>query len=238
MSKNNNMKIHIIQHVPFEGPGYISDWASQQHISLSFSHVYETGGAFPALDTFDALVVMGGPMGVYDEDEYPWLVQEKALITACIHAGKKVLGICLGAQLIATCLGASVHAAPHKEIGWFPVHTIAQSESIAWLYRLFENSPTVFHWHGDQFDIPAGAVELLTSAANEHQAYLYKTYVLGLQFHLEMTSEGVRDLLSNGAHELKEQPYIQNSKDILADVSYVETTNTIMDQLLTAFFLA
>src|SRR5262245_15038627 len=115
------MQIHYFQHVPFEGLGYIETWLKENGHDISVTRFYESSYQLPPVSAIDALIVMGGPMGVYDEDKYAWLRDEKAFIEDCIRAGKRLLGICLGAQLLSVCLGAAVGAAPNKEIGWFPV---------------------------------------------------------------------------------------------------------------------
>jgi GMP synthase-like glutamine amidotransferase len=116
------MNVHYFQHVSFESPGYILNWLTEKGHTVTATKFYEQDFSLPDLSSIDALIVMGGPMGVYDEHLYPWLRKEKGFIEDAIHAGKKVLGICLGGQLIATCLGAYVNTAPQKEIGWFSVY--------------------------------------------------------------------------------------------------------------------
>ncbi|RFZ90228.1 type 1 glutamine amidotransferase [Mucilaginibacter conchicola] len=115
------MTIHILQHVYFEGPGFIAKWAEQNSCEVTYTRLYEPGHHFPNLSKLHALVIMGGPMDVFAEHDYYWLHTEKIFIEDCIQAGKKVLGICLGAQLAAHCLGAMVSTAPNREIGWYPV---------------------------------------------------------------------------------------------------------------------
>jgi GMP synthase-like glutamine amidotransferase len=146
-------RIHFIQHVPFEELGYIHTWLSEGKYQLTSTKVWEDSH-FPDMATFDGLIVMGGPMGAYEEDLYPWLKDEKAFIANAIQGGKKVMGICLGAQLIAAVLGATVFVHQPKEIGWFPV--TLQSSFAEWLGKEIPSSITVFHWHGDSFTIPEG----------------------------------------------------------------------------------
>lgn len=189
------MNIHYLQHVPFEGLGYIETWLIENNHEISLTRFYEPDYSLPSASEIDALIVMGGPMGVYDTEKHHWLEEEKALIKACLQAGKKVLGICLGAQLIADCLGAHINTAPHKEIGWFPVIPTEDSKEQSWLYELFQQNPVVFHWHGDRFEIPAGCLNLLSSEANTNQAFSYDENVIGLQFHLEVTAETITLML-------------------------------------------
>ncbi len=201
------MHIHIIQHVDFEGPAHIGKWITAHGHSRSETHLYR-GDSLPAGTDFDRLVVMGGPMNIYEHDRYPWLVEEKRFIGRAIGAGKTVIGICLGAQLIADVLGGRVYAGPEKEIGWFPVTLTPEARELG----LFGDVPerfTVFHWHGDTFPLPEGAVRLAASAACENQAFLYRDRVLGLQFHLESTPESVRAITDRCADEVVDGRYIQ-----------------------------
>jgi len=153
------MRIHVIQHVSFEGPAYLAVWAERQGHSLAFTRWYQ-GDSLPAIHAFDALVVLGGPMGVYDEAQYPWLITEKVFLREAIDAGKKILGICLGAQLLADVLGGQVLAGKCREIGWFRVYP--QGEGT--VQALFASSTTAFHWHGDVFTCPPNAQLFLRSS--------------------------------------------------------------------------
>ncbi|MFD2110505.1 type 1 glutamine amidotransferase [Thiorhodococcus fuscus] len=208
------MRNHCLMHVPFEGPAAIADWSARRGHELTRTQVY-AGEALPGQDAFDRLFIMGGPMGIYDEGEHPWLIPEKAFIAETIAAGKTVIGVCLGAQLIADALGARVHRNPHIEIGWFPIDLSEaghDSEVTGFLPPSFE----VFHWHGDTFDLPPGAVHLASSEACRNQAYLYEGRVLGLQFHIESTPQSVTDITTHCADELVPGGYIQSAERILA----------------------
>jgi len=208
------MRIHFLQHVPFEGPAGIGDWAARKGHPVTTTPLFEHRG-LPDQDTFDWLVVMGGPIGVRDEADYPCLADEKGFIRAAIAAGKTVIGVCLGAQLIAEVLGARVYRNAHKEIGWFPIELTDQglaSDPFAFLPHRFE----VFQWHGDTFDLPDGAVHLARSESCEHQAFLYADRVLGMQFHLESTPAGVADLVANCADEIIPGKYVQDAERMLA----------------------
>src|SRR5690606_11071191 len=140
------MRIHTLQHVPFEGLGSMAAVFDRLDYSINTSHLY-AGDALPALESFDWLVVMGGPMGVNDEGDYPWLAAEKQLIKQAIAAGKRVLGVCLGAQLIAQVLGARVAPNTHREIGWFAINSTPAAADTPW-GEVFASNPVVFHWHG------------------------------------------------------------------------------------------
>lgn len=227
------MNVHYLQHVPFEGLGYIRTWLDENGHHLSGTHFFEEKYTLPGLAAIDALVVMGGPMSVYDDGRYPWLREEIAFIRDCIRSGKKVLGVCLGAQLIALCLGAEVYAAPHKEIGWYPVTPTAEAIRVEWFYSLFQENPTVFHWHGDQFGIPDdGSVNLLFSEANGNQVIYHNQDVIGLQFHLEVTPQSVQQMLENAGNELADMPYVQMKETIEQGITHISHCNDIMNALL------
>ena len=223
--------IHYLQHVPFEGLGSIESWLVDNGHTLSSTHLYEQA-YLPDITAFDMLIVMGGPMGIYDYHEHPWLKQEKKFIRASIDAGKTVLGICLGAQLIADVLGGKVTRNPDKEIGWFPVEVTTQGMDTA-IGALLAEAEDVFHWHGDTFAIPPGAIHLARSAACEHQAFLYDGRVLGLQFHLEVTPAGAAALCSECANELTPARYVQTASEILAPAEYFQHINQLMQRILT-----
>ena len=206
------MRIQVLQHVPFEGPARIADWAGRRGHSLAVTRL-DAGDSLPALSTFDRLVVMGGPMGVGDRDAHPWLVPEQAFIAAAVAAGKSVVGVCLGAQLIAAALGARVFRNPHKEIGWVPVRLTSQARGLG-LWDDLPDSLPAFHWHGDTFELPDGAVHLATSAACRQQAFLLHGRVLGLQFHLESTPASVAALCRACAHELVAARWVQTAAEI------------------------
>ncbi|WP_423746554.1 type 1 glutamine amidotransferase [Haladaptatus sp. SPP-AMP-3] len=203
------MQVHYLQHVPFEGPGTISDWATDQGHYLSGTHLYDSE-SLPDLDTFDWLVVMGGPMSVHDTDEYPWLAAEKELIRAAVDADKIVVGICLGAQLVAEALGGRVYEADTSEIGWFPVEATdkaAASPLFADLGETYE----VFHWHGDTFDLPEGATRMARTDACANQAFVYGDRVVGLQFHLGSSSGTVNEIIENSG-DLPDEPFVQDAE--------------------------
>ena len=208
------MRIHYLQHVPFEGPAAIAGWAAERGYNLSSTALY-AGEALPSPGDFDWLVIMGGPMGIYEEAEYPWLFKEKAFLDKAIGAGKTLIGVCLGAQLLADVLGARVYRLPDKEIGWFPI-TLTEAAGSTKLFAFLPKSFDVFHWHGDTFDLPQGSVHLASSAACVNQAFLYDGRVLGLQFHMESTPSSVHEIVANCGSELVQGPYIQSVERFLA----------------------
>lgn len=205
------MRVHCLQHVPYEGPGRIVPWLRARGCQLTRTRLWETD-ALPEPATVDFLVVMGGPMSVNDHDEHPWLAAEKALVRRLIEDGKAVLGVCLGAQMIASAMGADVYPAAEKEIGWFPIEGLDAAPGAK---VRFPKSVEVFHWHGETFDLPAGAVRLARSEVCENQAFQLGRSVVGLQFHLETTPEGVRDMVEHGRGELRPGRYVQSETAML-----------------------
>ncbi|HHG73948.1 MAG TPA: type 1 glutamine amidotransferase, partial [Persephonella sp.] len=203
------MRIHYVQHVHFETPANIFRWVEEREHSIKGTKLF-LNEKLPDMNEFDFLVIMGGPMGVYDEDKFPWLVEEKKFIEKAVKEGKKILGICLGAQLIADVLGAKVYKNRYKEIGWFPVYITKGAEKSE-VFKDFPENFTAFHWHGDTFDIPEGAVHTVRSEACENQAFEYEGRIIGLQFHLETNKESAQALIQNSVEELMEKgDYIQS----------------------------
>jgi GMP synthase (glutamine-hydrolysing) len=224
------MKIRVLKHVPFEGPAGIAVWAREKGHEIEETRLYDDGRLPPA-DGYDWLVVMGGPMGVHDEREHPWLLPEKRFIEGALRGGKTVVGICLGAQLIADVLGARVFRNEFREIGWFPV-SLAPEAGTTPLHSLLPGRFMAFHWHGDTFTIPGGAVRIAGSGACENQAFLYGAGVIGLQFHLESTAESIGDLIRHGSHELTGGPYIQGAEEMLSAKEHMTEIRGILRALL------
>lgn len=230
------MRVHIIQHVALEGPGAISEWARERGHSISITEQFRRG-TLPAVGDFDFLVIMGGPMSANDGAQLDWLAGEKQLIAEAMGEEKAILGVCLGAQLLAQTLGARVYATPQKEIGWFPVHLTLEAERS----RLFAGLParmTVLHWHGETFDLPQGAVLLAESKLCRNQAFELDGRVLGLQFHLEVQPQGLERLIENSAAELTRAPAVQTAAEIRASSHLAQTLQptlyTILDRLAAA----
>lgn len=205
------MKIHIIQHVPFEKPGALADWALAQGHWIQI--LDPAKDKIPSSAETDFLIVLGGPMSVHDEKEFPWLKAEKEALQKFIaDAQKPLLGICLGAQLIATVLGAKVYMNTQKEIGWFDIDVkprgVFKGASAA--------KAKVFHWHGEAFELPAGAELLASSQVTPVQAFQYGDKVVALQFHPEMNAEALKDLLRECARWINPQePFEQSEVQIL-----------------------
>ena len=224
------MRAHYLQHVPFEGLGSIESWLVNAGYTISNTRFFDPT-ELPDAEEIDLLVIMGGPMSVNDEQEYPWLVDEKRFIKGVIQAGKPVLGICLGAQLIANSMGGSVFPNSVKEIGWFPIQSV-RSE-MASVFR-FPEETEVFHWHGETFSLPDGAIRIAKSLVCQNQAFQLGTHVIGLQFHLETTPDSAQAIVDNCRDELVEGEYIQTEAEILSPPpERYHAINSLMAEILT-----
>jgi GMP synthase (glutamine-hydrolysing) len=193
-------RVLVVQHEPFEGPGTLADVLSQCERRLVRTFA---GDEVPADLEEDGVVVLGGGMGVHDADRYPHLRDEMRLLALCVRRRRPTLGICLGSQLLAAALGASVGKARRKEIGWFAVDLLPGARDDG-LFAGLPPSFTAFHWHGDAFELPAGAVPLAATAATPLQAFRFGDIAWGVQFHLETDAPVLGAMLESGADELRE----------------------------------
>jgi GMP synthase-like glutamine amidotransferase len=223
------MQAHYLQHVPFENPGSIESWLKSAGYTVTCTMFFEND-RLPAVNDIDFLIILGGPMSVNDENEFPWLIREKKFIREFIQSGRPVLGVCLGAQLIASAMGSRVFRNREKEIGWFQVRGIRQPLNSAFS---FPGSVAVFHWHGETFDLPAGAVLLASSGVCVNQAFQIGRSVIGLQFHLETTPQSALKMVENCGDELQQSKYIQSGSEILSvPQETYDKINTLMNKLL------
>lgn len=223
-----SLRVHWLQHIAFEDLGCIAPWLTARQAVVTQTRLY-ADESLPSAEDFDWLIVMGGPMNVDEEAEYPWLKAEKQLIRDVHAAGRKLLGICLGAQLIAVALGAPVTRNAQQEIGWFPVRMNAGASQS----KLFIGFPETFaalHWHGDTFAIPSGAQWLASSEACAHQAYAIDNRVAAIQFHLEVTAANARVWFEHDQPEAAR--YVQSRAEILSDISRYADSNRLMCRLL------
>jgi len=225
------MRLHAFTHVPFEGVGSIAAWATEKGHPLTLTPLY-LGETPPARADYDLLVVMGGPMGVYDEADHPWLAAEKAAIAAAVAAGKGVLGICLGAQLVSVVLGGTVRRNPVPEVGWFSVELtpegLAAPVLAGWPETFY-----AFHWHGDTFSLPPGAVWAARSAACAHQAFVSGDRVIGLQFHLETTPAAMQSLIKHCPADVAQPgPTVHHPKQMHAGREALKDIKPLMFGLL------
>ncbi|MEA3410980.1 MAG: type 1 glutamine amidotransferase [Pseudomonadota bacterium] len=228
------MKIHYLMHVPFEGLGGIEPCLVGRGFALSRTRLF-AAQRLPEPGSVDGLIVMGGPMSVGDAGPYSWLLEEKRFIAKVLHSGKPVLGICLGAQLLADVLGVRVYRNREKEIGWFPVALTPDGRSSPF-FRGFPPEFDAFHWHGDTFDIPAGAFGIGFSEACDNQGFVLDNAV-ALQFHLESQPSGVMDLCSECADELVPAPFVQTPEKMLVDPGRFSTLQDLNRTLLGNLFV-
>jgi len=207
------MRIHFIQNISFETPAILETLAQQHSCPISISHLY-AGEKLPDHSDYDLLVILGGPMNIYEDDKYQWLTSEKNFIKQAISLRKKIFGICLGAQLLSDCLGGHVSKNEHKEIGWFPVK-----------FEILEDVPllngipsefTAFLWHGDTFSIPPGARRIASSEACPNQGFIYGDSIIGFQFHIETDFFAVKRLLENCSEDITDGKYVHSTESILA----------------------
>ncbi len=222
------MRAHYLQHVPFEGLGSIELWLQNAGYEISNTQFFRSN-ALPEIEDIDFLVVMGGPMSVNDEQEYPWLVNENEFIRNTVESGKPVLGICLGAQLIAKSMGGKVFPNSVKEIGWFQIEGVESEISVF----QFPQETEVFHWHGETFSLPKGAVQIAKSKGCENQAFQIGRNVIGLQFHLETTPLSAQAVVENCRDELVDGEYIQSEAEILSTPQErYSSINSLMGRVL------
>ena len=224
------MNVHYLQHVPFEGLGSIEPWLTNRGHTITATHLYNNE-ELPPIDDIDWLIVMGGPMGVEDQAIYPWLTKEKTFIQQALDQKKIVLGICLGAQLIADVSGAYVIKNTYREIGWFPIQ-LSDEVKATKLGRALPSECDVFHWHSDTFVIPSGATPLASSKACLNQGFMIDERVIGLQFHLETTPDSALDLTIHCKNELDNSQYVQTAEEILEKSERFEVINKIMDVVM------
>jgi len=239
------MRIQILQHVAFEGPGTIADWAEENQHTMALTRLYDDE-PLPAISNFDFLVVMGGSMGTEDSERHPWLQDEADFIREVAASDKPILGICLGAQLIASALGAEVRKNKMKEIGWFPISVFSNEKQSDIVSKASGDNPVsqtlianiipdalkVFHWHGDMFSIPERAQHFASSEACPNQAFVIDERIVGLQFHLEMTLPTAQTLIDKCKDQLDDSEFVQSEKLMLENPEYFKNTNKIMFTLL------
>ncbi|MDD5474695.1 MAG: type 1 glutamine amidotransferase [Candidatus Methanoperedens sp.] len=223
------MRIHSLEHEPFEGLANIEVWAKNRGHSISRTLLFNDE-ELPDIDDFDWLVIMGGSMNIYEEEKYPWLRKEKNFIAEAIAGKKIVLGVCLGSQLIADVLGGKVSRNRYKEIGWFPV-TLTKDAKNSSVFSTFPGRFTAVHWHGDTFKIPPGAARIAESEACPNQAFEYGR-VIGLQFHLEYSAKSIDLMFKNCSEDLVDGKYIQKPDEIVSQNSNVVETQILLNLLL------
>ena len=189
------MKVLVLRHVPHEHLGTLAEALIASNITYEYVNLYENDIPNITIKDLCGLIILGGPMNVYSTDRYPYLEMEDRLIKQAIERDVPILGICLGAQLVAKALGAKVIKNKEKEIGWYPLK-ITEEGSKDRLFMHFNNEEIVFQWHGDTLEIPEGGVHLAESSMCTNQAFRYRNNVYGLQFHIEVTPEMILEWLN------------------------------------------
>jgi GMP synthase (glutamine-hydrolysing) len=226
------MKFHVLQHAAYEGPGEIGVWAQKRGHTMATTHLYN-GEPLPSLRDFDALIVMGGEMNIYQDRDWPWLKAERAFVGAALGAGKPIVGICLGSQLIADALGARVTQNPLYEIGWLPVRWTPEAAAA---FSGVKETSTVLHWHGDTFNLPEGATRLAASDGCAEQGFVIPGKCLALQFHIEVDPALVK-LYVDSQNGWPKGPYVQEPEAINAGSAEHCTINSeLLNGMLDQFF--
>lgn len=217
-------------HVPFEEPGLITDWVEREACHLKYTRLYNND-TLPDPDTVDMLIIMGGPMNVLDFHIHPWMKDEVDWVSNFLGSGKAILGICLGAQIIATALGSDVYPGKEKEIGWHSIRFLPGLGEFK-ICKKLPSARKVFHWHGDTFDIPKGAIRIAESNLFPNQGFIYEKRVIALQFHLEVGPKNVEDLVENCRDELLPGPYIQNEKELRDETRFIDENRVLLFNIL------
>lgn len=226
------MRIQLIEHDPEDfSHTNVSSWAAAKGFQIKQTFVCN-GENLPDLDSFDWLMIMGGSQHAWDEDAHPWLVEEKNFIKDAIAAGKIVLGICFGAQLLAEALGGALFSNTRKEIGWYPVALTPEGRKSF----LFQNIPptfTTFHWHSDHFSLPTACTRLANSKISENQAFVCAGRpLIGLQFHPEYTREMVTYFARKHSQDWILDAYVSTKEEVLAQTEKIADTYWLMESLL------
>ena len=222
------MKMLIITHASFEKPGSILSWALKNNYSVDEVMPYR-GQVIPDVSPYDFVVVMGGPQSPLEIDKAPYLVDEIAAIKNAIHQNKRLVGVCLGAQLIGEALGAKTEKSPHREIGCYPL-TMLEAAQADPVFKSLPKTIDVMHWHSDMPGIADGAELLAKSEGCPRQIYRYGDRIYGFQCHFELTKELVADMIESCPDDLRTGQYVM-TKEQLMNVNYGEI-NARMDSVL------
>ncbi|NOY51259.1 MAG: type 1 glutamine amidotransferase [Chlorobi bacterium] len=229
------MKIHILQHVSFEPPAYIADWALAKGHELSFTKFHEAF-TIPFPEDIDMLIIMGGPMSVSDEDKHSWLIEEKKYLARLISKKKKVLGICLGSQLIADALGSRIYDNTEKEIGWFDIEKNKGSGNK--LLGILPNKIRALHWHGQTYDLPKRCERLFSSETTSNQGFVYNNRVFAFQFHLEVSPSGLKNLIEFAGEDLTDGKYVQSPEQMCSNENLFAESKDLLFKILDYIELA
>ncbi len=224
------MRVHTLINDPIAKEGWIKEWIDEKGYTISFTLVYD-GAQLPVQKDFDVLIILGGTMGAYEENKYPWLKSIKQLIKEAINLNKYVLGICLGAQLLAEILGGKVYPHTHKEIGWTEIRLTREGKN----ENIFAGLPeklVVFQYHGDTFDLPADTVLLASGQGCRNQAFMYGKRVFGLQFHPEFTADMIEQIAKTYGGDIEPGPFVQMPSEFIGRNDLQENAKNTLFQIL------
>jgi GMP synthase (glutamine-hydrolysing) len=217
--------VYVLQHIDCETPGIISEHIETEGFVTDSIRTFEGQPIPQSMANASGLIVMGGPMSVYDQAQFPFLLDEQRLIEKALKDDKPVLGVCLGSQLLAATLGAEVKSGAQKEIGWHPI-TLTESAATDSLWKGLPSRFTAYHWHGDVFELPQGAVSLASSELANCQGFRYGANAYGFLFHMEVTEKIIKNMVAEFQGELEEQritagSIIQKTRDYLSELQTI-----------------
>ena len=222
-------RVLAFRHVPHEGLGTIGSFLISRRFSIDYYDLFSHSRIPTDLDAYELIVSMGGPMNADETDRYPFLQEERKALKKAIGLNKRVLGVCLGSQLIARALDARVYSGSQKEIGWFPIRLSSAGKKDP-VFKDLSEQLTVFHWHGDTFDLPKDAVCLASSDLYQNQAFKFGEHVYAFQFHVEITGPMIVKWIQEGEEELKQAKKLPES--IASDnQKYMPSLQQIADKI-------
>lgn len=227
----------VFQHVPYEPLGTLDPLIRQHRHRIRYVNFSRENGTIPDLSSYDALIVLGGPMNVDQTDDYPFLLTEIKAIQQALAAKMPILGICLGSQLLAAALGSTVYSAKEKELGWYKLQPTSQGASDP-LIQHWQDEETIFQWHSYTFDLPKDAIHLVKNEACPNQAYRYSDNAYGFQFHLEITADLIERWLTipNYQHELEDLTQHESAQHILqANEQHLENSLRLSKKVFESF---
>jgi GMP synthase-like glutamine amidotransferase len=224
LTANTFMRVHVLKHVASEGVGSMKEWFLNKGDVITTTRV-DLHQSLPDINEIDWLIIMGGPMSVYEEEEFSWLKPEKQFIRQVIENNKHVLGICLGGQLIASAMGAKVYANNQQEIGWFPINKT--NDIASWL----PSELNLLCWHGDCFELPQAAVSFATSEITRHQGFCLGPRIWALQFHIE-AQEGTTEVFYRVTGLSLPQGNFVQSLEALSSTGHLATSKETVFELL------
>ncbi len=230
-------QVLVFRHVPHEGPGTLEPFLKSRNVGIEYCDLFNQSKIPKESQPYDLIISMGGPMNADETDRYPFLGSERLFLKQAIQKNQPVIGICLGSQLIARALDAKVYSGPQKEIGWFPLSLTEAGAKDPVFGQFASKNPVVFHWHGDTFDLPKGAVHLASSALYRHQAFRFNENVYALQFHIEITPQMIELWIEENKEELQGLKQGPSGETLLRDTEkYMSSLDRNTDKLYPALY--